>query len=98
MLLLPNGDRRFPEYGQKTLASLPALIQHQVAQTGREDIEVRLVARRRLTGEEEAGLRATMLRALEHPFRIAIVYRDELPGGAGGKFDEFRCEVMVNNL
>jgi phenylacetate-CoA ligase len=97
MLLLPNGDRRFPEYGQKALANLSALIQHQVVQTSLEDIEVRLVVRQRLSESEEAELRATMLRALEHPFRIAFVYRDELPGGAGGKFDEFRCEVMVNN-
>jgi phenylacetate-CoA ligase len=98
MVLLPDGSRRFPEYGQKAFAQLSAVVQHQIVQTTREDIEVRLVARRRLTEAEEAGLRSTMLRALEHPFRIAFVYRDELPGGAGGKFDEFRCEVMVNEV
>jgi phenylacetate-CoA ligase len=90
---MASGDRRFPYYGNKALADIPAIIQHQLVQKSIELIEVRLVARRRLTTEETERLRITMQTALGHPFDIHFVYCDAIARTASGKFEEFRCEI-----
>ncbi|MEQ9643073.1 MAG: phenylacetate--CoA ligase family protein [Alphaproteobacteria bacterium] len=92
MLLLPSGDRRFPHHNNRKMVNFPAIVQYQLAQVGRERIDFRLVTRRPLTAEEEADLRATVLAGLGHPFDLHLVYLDEIPRTAAGKFEEFRCE------
>ena len=93
MLALPSGEKRFPYYGQKALAGFGAIIQHQIVQRSLQEIEIRLVARRRLTPDEEERLRTTVLSGLGHPFHVAFTYVDEIAREKGGKFAEFRCEV-----
>jgi phenylacetate-CoA ligase len=93
MVVLPSGERRFPYYGNKTLADFPAIIQHQLVQKTTDRIDVRLVTRRPLTAEETERIRTLMQTALGHPFEIAFVYCDAIERSAGGKFEEFRCEV-----
>ena len=93
MVLMASGDRRFPYYGNKALADFPAIIQHQLVQKSTELIEVRLVARRRLTTEETERLRIVMQSALGHSFDIHFVYCDAIARTASGKFEEFRCEI-----
>lgn len=49
MLTLPNGQRRFPYYGHNTIMQVAAIVQHQVAQTALDVVEIRLVVGRPLT-------------------------------------------------
>jgi phenylacetate-CoA ligase len=92
MLLLPSGERRLYYVGKAT-ASFPGIIQHQVVQTSLQTIEFRMVARRKLTAQEEARLRDTVLGEIEHGFRLDFVYCDEIERTASGKYLEFRCDV-----
>ena len=74
-------------------ALFPGIIQHQLVQTSREVVEVRLVARRPLSAEEEARLRRALLAEIGAGFRLDVVYCDAIERTAGGKYLEFRCDV-----
>lgn len=93
MLVLPTGERRFPFYPWRQLASFDALVQHQIIQISLEEIEIRVVARRRFTPDEEARLCALIVGGFGHPFRARVTYCDAIVPLPGGKFQEFRCEV-----
>ncbi len=40
-------------------------------------------------------LRALIVKNLKHPFKVSFVYRDDIPRSAGGKYEDFRSEVMA---
>jgi phenylacetate-CoA ligase len=91
MLLLPSGKKVWPILGFYR-DTLPVR-QRQVIQKSLEEVELRLVVQRPLSGSEEEQARATLREKLGHPFRVTISYHDEIPRSRGGKFEEFRCEV-----
>ena len=94
MVTLPSGVRRFPLLGiNKTLATIDALVQFQLAQKTLEEIEVRLVARRPLTPEEETKLRDLLIANLGHAFQLVFTYHAQIPRSAGGKFFDFVSEL-----
>jgi len=93
MLKMPGGELRFPFYGSKAFADYPVIVHHQLAQTSADAIEVRLVAKRALSAEEEDRLRASLIQALGHPFRITFSYCAAIERSASGKYEEFRCEM-----
>jgi len=90
---LPDGGRVFPTLDFEPLLLGGGVRQYQVAQTDVEDIEVRLVASRRLSTEEETGIAERLRRNLGHPFRVGFAYVDAIARGAGGKFQLFRSEL-----
>lgn len=92
-LHLPGGARRYPYYGNKAIAEVPAIVQHQLIQKSLDAIEVRLVAHTPLSSAQEDGLRRSLATALGHPFDIAVVYVDAIERSPSGKFVEFRNEV-----
>ena len=93
LAVLPNGDRVTPvlDVGSP-LMDLPVR-QYQYVQKSLEEIEVRLVVARPLTGDEEARIADFLARSLRHPFACRFVYVDEIPRLASGKYEVFRCEV-----
>ena len=91
MMLLPSGKKEWPILGFYR-DTLPVR-QRQVIQKSLEEVELRLVVERPLTGPEEEEARATLRAKLGHPFRVTISYHTEIPRSRGGKFEEFRCEV-----
>ena len=91
---LPGGARRYPYYGNKAIAAIPAIVQHQLVQKSLDALEVRLVARAPLSAEQEDGLRRALATALGQPFDVAIVYVDAIERSPSGKFVEFRSEVV----
>ena len=64
------------------------LIQHTV-----DEIEVRIVAKRQVTPEEETRLGDAILEYLGHPFVLRFTYMDEIPRSANGKFEDFMSKV-----
>ena len=89
----PDGRRLFPTLDFEPLLLSGGVRQYQVAQTGSEEIEVRLVAERRLKPEEEAEIGAWLQSNFRHPFEVRFVYVGEIARGPGGKFQIFRSEL-----
>jgi len=92
MLTLPDGRRRFPYYAHNTIMQVGAIVQHQVAQTARDEVEIRLVVRRPLTAAEEAHIVTAATQGLGGGHRVRLAYRTEIPRQASGKFAEFTNE------
>lgn len=97
MLLLPNGQRRWPVVGfQRFREVMPSLKQYQLIQHSPQRIEVRLVVSGKVLVEQERALAHVIQKALGHPFNLQFKYQSmELPRSPGGKFEEFICEVGV---
>ena len=92
MLTLPDGRRRFPYYAHNTIMQVGAIVQHQVAQTAPDEVEIRLVVRRPLTAGEEAHIVAAATSGLGGEHRVRLVYRSDIPRHPSGKFAEFANE------
>jgi phenylacetate-CoA ligase len=93
IIVLPSGERRFGYHSPDLFAGIAPIVQHQIAQTGRDELEIRLVVRRRLTREEEAAVTGLVNKNYGGGFRCRISYRDEIPRAAGGKYFVFRSEL-----
>jgi phenylacetate-CoA ligase len=94
LILMPDGTRHWPLVGFHKFRAIAPVTQYQFIQHTREDIEVRLVAERPLSGEEEDGLRTLVQKALGHPFALQFVYfAGQIPTPGSGKFEEFVCRV-----
>ena len=89
MLRLPDGSRRWPNFGFQKLMGIAELRQFQVVQTGRETIELKLVVDAPLSAQQEQRLQQVLGESLGYPFQIAISYHAGLPRSAGGKFEDF---------
>jgi phenylacetate-CoA ligase len=92
MVRLPDGTRHWAALESQRFAAIAPIIQYQIVQTA-AGIEMKLVARRRLSADEERQLCAMVQWALGHPFAVAFSYHDSIPRGPGGKFEEFRSEL-----
>ena len=95
MLVLPNGDKRWPLTGFHDFREIAPIRQYQLVQKSLEQLEVRYVVDRPLTVAEEDQLRDVIRNALGHPFVIYFQYVDEMPKTPGGKFEEFVSEVSA---
>lgn len=93
MVTLPSGERFWPQFSALRYAEVLPVRQHQIAQVALDRLEVRLVADRRGTPEEEARLREIIVRKIGYPFAIGFAYPEHIPRGRGGKFEEFKSEV-----
>ena len=93
MIVLPSGERRFGYHSPDLLAGVAPLVQHQIAQTSLDELEIRLVVRRALTVEEEAIVIRRVNENYGGGFRCRIIYREEIPRSLGGKYFVFRSEL-----
>ena len=93
MLRLPDGRQVWPLIGEPSYVQIPAIRQYQIVQTSLERLEIRLVTSSPLSEAEQARLRQIVLERLGHPFEIALSYHDQIPRSAGGKFEDFKCEI-----
>jgi phenylacetate-CoA ligase len=93
MLVLPNGEQRWPTFGPQKLNAIAPVNQVQVVQKTVDRIEVRLVTPRTLTDGELTAVSGSIQQSLGHPFHIDFVFCDEIERGRTGKFEEFRSEI-----
>jgi phenylacetate-CoA ligase len=92
ILRLPDGRRNWPFLGLAQYRAAAPVIQYQVAQTGLERIEMRLVTERALSATEEARLAEVLCAGLGHSFAVDFVYFPaEIPRPPSGKLEEFVC-------
>jgi phenylacetate-CoA ligase len=93
MLLTADGKRFWPLLGTRKFVGVAPVLQSQIAQRDYDLLEARLVTARPLDASQEARLRELILAAMPPGMRLAFVYCDAIPRGAGGKFEDFVCEI-----
>jgi phenylacetate-CoA ligase len=64
-----------------------------MVQKSLQEIEVRLVVNQDLTAQEQATMISALQESLGYPFRIFFTYHQEIPRGAGGKYEDFISEL-----
>ena len=92
MVRLPNGQTHFPDY-QDILDGFDHVVQFQIVRREEEKLEMKLVVRRVLTGDEEQRLFAWLHERFQYPFKIAFTYHDEIARAPSGKFLDYISEV-----
>ena len=95
MLVTAEGKRFWVGLGSGTLPRIAPIRQYQFVQKELDLVEAHLVAAVPLTVEQEDRVRAHVLKQLPPGFRVRVVYRDNIPRGAGGKFEDFHSELAV---
>ncbi len=93
MVRLRSGGLRYPGYIFSKLVEVPAVVQFQAVQRAYDRIDLDLVVRRPLTAAEEEQIRTMIEKAIGGDLAVTIGYRDAIPRAAGGKYEEFRCEI-----
>ncbi len=100
MAILPDGREIWPCTSDTLLQPefmehLPPISQFQVVQVQPDAVDVYIVAERKLTDDEEPLISGLIYEAFNWPMQVNIVYVDEIKRGAGGKFEDYRCDVPV---
>ena len=93
MLVTEDGERYWPTFGQRAVFDVAPVLQQQFAQIARDTVEARLVVAAPLSAAQEAKIVERVRSRLPSGFRVTVAYRDALPRGPGGKFEDFVCEV-----
>ena len=93
MLVTAEGRRYWPLLGSRKFLEVAPVLQHQVVQKAFDLIELRLVTAAPLEHSQEERLRAMVLAGMPEGMRLTLRYCEEIPRGAGGKFEDFICEV-----
>lgn len=92
MVRLPNGDLFYVNF-LHLVKGFEVIRQFQIVRTASEALEMKLVAKRNLNAEEEAGLTQILHECFRHPFTIFFTYHDEIPRSASGKFEDYKDET-----
>jgi len=93
LLITPDGDRVYPFFGTAALVERLPVLQHQLVQTARDALEMRLVTGRPLEEAEVAWVVAHLRERLGADYRVEVTFHDALERGASGKFEDFVCLV-----
>jgi phenylacetate-CoA ligase len=93
MLVLANGERHWPSFGQRGFAEIAPVLQHKFVQRDYSTIEAHLVTGRPLTASEEEALSRHVLSRLPGRFTLKLVYCREIPRSTSGKFEDFESDV-----
>ncbi len=93
MLVYPDGRKAWALMAEFNYTQLPEIRQFQLVQHAVDDLEMKIVATRRLTGIEEAKVIEWIRTRCQHDFPIRVTYHEEIPRGPGGKFRDFRCDI-----
>jgi len=92
MMVLPNGARVWPFFKTALFGPRSGVAQFQIVQREVGAVVARLVLRRPLSVDERAEITTTLVERVAG-VRVTIEVVDEIPRGAGGKFEDFRCEL-----
>jgi phenylacetate-CoA ligase len=95
MLTFPSGEQRWPIFNLYKFGDVAPVRQVQVVQKGLDELEVRLVVKAEMGEQDEERLRDVMRAGIGGAFRITFTYHDHIPRSKGGKFEEFRSELVT---
>jgi len=89
MVVRPDGVRHWPSFPSESWRDVAPILQIQLVQDAIDHIEARLVLRRALAGDEGTRLIAVLQDCLDYPFNITLSQVDDIPRGAGNKYEDF---------
>ena len=93
MLVTPQGARFWPSSGLRKQTEVPKLRQYQFVQKAPDLLEAKMVVSQPLSAAEEEYLLGRIRSRLPQGIRVAVRYVESIPRSAGGKYEEFVCEV-----
>ncbi len=93
LVTLPTGERYSQSFSLFKLGDIAPIRRVQLVQKTVEEIQIKVVADRELDDEEEKKLKKIITDGLGHAFALKLIYVDDLPLAASGKFEEFVSEV-----
>lgn len=85
MLILPNGDKKWPTFGTRDIHETFRIKRFKVIQTSINNLEVQIISNK-LTKEETNDLIKTILNSVGEPLNVRIKYVKSFPNY---KFEEF---------
>jgi phenylacetate-CoA ligase len=85
MLILPNGDKKWPTFGTRDVHETFGIKRFKVIQTTLNDLEVQIIADK-LSPERTEGLISMIQSSIGEPLNIVIKYVESFPNY---KFEEF---------
>lgn len=89
LMTFPDGSRSWPVFTHIEFREVAPVSQFQIIQHDVRTLEVKLVATRAVTQEEEKELVRRMHKTFSHPFDIRFTYLEGRIEGRRGKFEEF---------
>lgn len=92
-LITADGKRYWPAFGTRSLMEVAPVQQYQFIQTSHSQIEARVVASPRLSPAQERAFCARVASQLPAGIKVNLIYCDEIPRSASGKFEEFISHV-----
>ena len=93
MLVLPTGERYWPQISALALRKLAPIARTQFIQRTLDEIDVRLVVDRPLTAEEMEKLTAKLQQKLNYPFKLNFTIHEAPEQSPVGKIEEFKSLV-----
>jgi phenylacetate-CoA ligase len=93
MLVTAHGKRLWPRLSDRRFRDIAPVLQRQAVQKELDLIELRLVTAKPLEASQEERLRALVLAGMPQGMRLELRYCQAIARGAGGKFEDFICEV-----
>lgn len=93
-LVLPSGEKRFPESWKLLTDIAPEIRQFQLLQKAVENIVIKLVVASPLANAKELQIAHHLNEKFGHPFDYQFIYVEDIPRSANGKFEEFKSEVL----
>jgi phenylacetate-CoA ligase len=94
MLVMPNGETRWPGFISSKWAKIESIRQVQAIQRTKTDIEVKLVVGSELSINERKSLEEKIASDFENQFNLSFCYVSEIPRTEGGKYEDFMSEVI----
>lgn len=93
---MPDGRKIWPSFASngKRLMDMFAGGQFQVIQKTLTDIHINLAHISPFSIEHENKLREQLQMIFEYPFTFTFNYLEKIERGAGGKYEDFKCEVI----
>ena len=94
MATLPSGDVFYPlSFWSPEILRIAPVRQIQLVQKTIDVIDVNLVMAEPPDAAVENRLRTYMIERLGHPYDLRLVYVDDIPRSASGKFEDFVSEI-----
>jgi len=96
VLKLPDGRKIWPSFmnnGVRVMDLFPGG-QFQVIQKTLTEIHINLARISPFTSQQESEIKSQLQSIFGYPFNFILNYFDKIERGPGGKFEDFKCEVV----
>jgi phenylacetate-CoA ligase len=96
VLKMPDGRRIWPSFSSNGIRLMDMFsgAQFQVIQKTLTDIHINLAHISPFSVEQEAKLKSQLQMVFDYPFNFVFNYLEKIERGPGGKYEDFKCEVV----